>query len=247
MDKAKVEKLIKNSLQKLQQIGWENKNCNKNQESRLIFPKYRDRNNKDGKKQEDNKRISEQEARFLFVIELENAKDTHSFYYSVETPTEFGYRFSENGKKINPKKDTGGQSGKIDICIYDTDCNRKHLVEFKAHNSDIHDFSKDFIKLKYEPKKNELEYEPNYFVHILKSYDGGTISSLEKKYSEAFKIAVDKDNNANITVDKDNNAKKANEVRVFLCILELKEKYKGKETIIYFDEKDYIEKLGKLL
>ena len=239
-----VEELIKNSLQKLQQIGLENKNCHKNQESRLIFPKYRDRDNKNGKKQEDNKdnenqkdnkRISEQEARFLFVRELENAKDTYSFYYSVETPTEFGYRFSENGKKINPKKDnTDGQSGKIDICIYDTDCNRKHLVEFKAHNSDIHDFSKDFIKLKYEPKKEKLNNAPNYFVHILKSYDDGTIRSLEKKYGEAFAITVDEYNNAN-------------KVIVFLCILELKEKYKGKETIIYFDEKDYIEKLGKLL
>ena len=67
-----VEDLIKNSLQELQKIGWENEI--KAQESKLIFPKKRDKS----------KRISEKEAVFLFVRELEKQD---KYYYSIEEDT----------------------------------------------------------------------------------------------------------------------------------------------------------------
>jgi len=228
-----VEDLIKNSLQELQKISWENEISNKDQKSKLLFPKYRE--DEQGKCQgREKKRISEQEARFLFIRELENAENT-DFYYSVETPTQGKYTFSKDGEKVDPIIDENGQSGKIDVCIYDTNLNRKHLIEFKALNKDPHDFEKDFIKLKYEPKVSD---EPNYFVHILKSYNKGTIEdpehSLIEKYKAAFKITC-------------KGAPPSKNVIVCLCILEIPKKYKPKEQIIWFNENDYPKKLNELL
>ena len=53
--------------------------------SRLIFPK----------KSDGTIRVSEQELRFIFVEQLnEYVRKNWDVYYSVETPTEYNYRFS---------------------------------------------------------------------------------------------------------------------------------------------------------
>ena len=235
----KVEELIKSSLQKLPKIGWE-KGISNEELGKIIFPSYSVEEN-EKVNEEKHKRVSEQEARFLFVSELEKS-DNADFYYSVETPTIFKYRFSENnGKnKVYPKIDKSkGESGKTDVCIYDTNFNREHLIEFKALNKDSHDLEKDFIKLKYEPKESNT---PNYFVHVLKSYDAGTIDSLIVKYEKAFSIIVD-DGMKNI-----NKITKENEVVVFLCVLKVAKKYKDKyKESIRFDRENYEEKLKRLI
>ncbi|MCL1968447.1 MAG: hypothetical protein FWF65_02610 [Bacteroidetes bacterium] len=92
-----VEKLIEKSLQELQKIGWENEI--KTQDSKLIFPKYCVGN----QEHVDTPRISEQEARFLFVRELEKQDN---FYYSVETPTK------------KPYKDFSLESPVVGICMH---------------------------------------------------------------------------------------------------------------------------------
>jgi len=245
-----VENLIKDSLQKTQKISWEKGTPNDEQKKRkLIFPSYRVEKN-EKVDEEKHKRISEQEARFLFVRELEKPENA-DFYYSVETPTIFKYRFSENRegkvKKITPDiVKEKGESGKTDVCIYDTNFNRKYLVEFKALNKDSLDFEKDFIKLKFEPKES---CEPNYFVHILKSYNKGTIegtrknpqNSLIEKYKAAFESSVDEN------TKKINKITKENEVIVFLCVLKVRKKYKPKTQIIRFNKDDYPKKLNELL
>ena len=225
-----AEDLILKSLEKLQKIGNESEKKGDEKEPKLIFPSYSN----------GEKRISEQEARFLFVRELENQKD-EDFYYSVETPTILKYRFSEvrGKKKEHPEinKETG-ESGKSDVCIYDENFDRKHLIEFKALNKNSFDFKKDFIKLKYDPK---VSNEPNYFVHILKSYDAGTVKSLITKYNAAFDVPVDEKTKI------DNNIEKENEIIVFLCVLEVPETYKDNYTEpLKFGKKDITEILTKL-
>ncbi|MDR2971413.1 MAG: hypothetical protein LBU83_05740 [Bacteroidales bacterium] len=223
-------------MQELQRIGWENKISEK-QKSKLIFPSYRIEEKVNEVK---HKRISEQEARFLFVREMEKPEN-EGFYYSVETPTQFKYTFSKNGKKLEkPIIDKeNGESGKTDVCIFDTNFNREHLVEFKALNKELFDLEKDFIKLKYEPKENN---EPNYFVHVLKSYDEGTITSLIEKYEKAFEILIDDDSK------KANGITKENKVVVFLCFLKVAKKYKDKYIKpIQFNENNYVSELKKLI
>jgi hypothetical protein len=65
-----IETLIENSLKELLRIGEEG-SIRQNAESRFIFPKYRS----------GEKRVSEQELRFLLARKLEKQKE---FYYSVE-------------------------------------------------------------------------------------------------------------------------------------------------------------------
>jgi len=151
---AAIEMLIKNSFKELLKIGEENA-IKQNAESRLIFPKKRD----------GEKRISEQELRFLLARELEKQKD---FYYSVEAPTEDMYIFS--GKKLI--------SARLDLCLYDLNGNRTNLIELKYDNVEVEN---DFLKLLCDS-----ETEQNYFVQIVDNMDSGTIESIEKKYQEAL-------------------------------------------------------------
>jgi hypothetical protein len=134
----------------------------------MIFPQYRD----------GTQRISEQEARFLFVRELEKVQN-NGFAYSVETPTKAEYCFSGNDCR----------SGCVDVCLYDTADGkyvRKHLVEFKAHNVDV---DTDFQKLLYDADGLQ-----NYFVHIIKNSNSATIPSIESKYNAAIACGMAEQN-----------------------------------------------------
>ena len=77
-----LEKIIVDSLIELKNISHENDYSNKEQKSKLIFPQ---------KRQNKLSRISEQEARFLLVRELEKKENKYPFYYSIETPTDNVY------------------------------------------------------------------------------------------------------------------------------------------------------------
>jgi len=185
--------LIKESLQELQKISSENKISDKNSESRLIFPKYR--GGKDESK--DTKRISEQEARFLFVRVLENQK---SFYYSVETPTKKRYiGFSENKPEI--AEDNEGRSASIDVTLYEKDDENKnfcrtHLIEFKQGN--VETCKKDFLKLLYDE-----DGLANYYVNVLGRDDLSkrkTLPSIIDKYQQAIEELKNLDKNNNSTL-----------------------------------------------
>jgi hypothetical protein len=75
-----VEVLIIKSFQELGTIGSPQSN------SRLIFPQYWTGGNPCSE------RVSEQEARFLFVKQLETDKNPQ-YYYSVEAPTKNKYDY----------------------------------------------------------------------------------------------------------------------------------------------------------
>jgi hypothetical protein len=113
---------------------------------KIIFPKIKD-----------NKRVSEQEARFLFTQELESS----GIHYSIETPTTNKYKFSKDAKTKT--------SALIDLCTYKLNNNsfkRDLLIEFKAHTQDC---STDFEKLLNEP-------ENGIFFHLLATVDNGTLT-----------------------------------------------------------------------
>ena len=162
--------LTKCCLQELHKIGTEGKNGNiiVSQNSKLIFPQKRDRN----------KRISEQEVRFLFVKELEKQRD---YFYSIETPTSKCYGDFSPPKE--PKIKNDGRSGNIDLVLYKIEMNdfrRKHLIEFKHGNDDS--CKKDFLKLLCDDKYTEI----NYYINTLEKCNNKTMTSLLEKYHKAI-------------------------------------------------------------
>lgn len=126
---------------------------------RLIFPKKRKKI-----KKEDIKRISEQEARILYCNILNN----FNYFYSIETPTEKTYQ-QTGKKKLSALSD-------LSIYIFSKDeFKKKANVEFKAHNPDIKNISKDIEKIIKEG------LDGNWF-HILKNIDKATLPSIFNKF-----------------------------------------------------------------
>ncbi len=140
--------------------------------SRLIFPHY-STVYRDGET-----RISEQELRFVFIEQFNAycAGNNLKLFYSVETPTEYKYTFTD---KNNPHKDENGQSAMVDLSIHDEKLERIALVEFKALNPDEFCYEKDFCKLKAEKEgKPELE---TFFIMMVKKSDTDTYGNIRKK------------------------------------------------------------------
>ncbi len=140
------------TLETLCKTGNERDEINKNL-NKLVFPK-------DQQPQRKNKiRISEQEARLIFIQQLANQR----FYYSIETPTIKKYKFTENA--------VSKRSGSLDLCLYKSDNNkmRRELnIEFKAHN--MKNYFQDFEKLFREPGNG-------MFFHLLESVNNGTLNA----------------------------------------------------------------------
>lgn len=173
-DKDHIEEIIKatfdviKNVYKKQKEGYNVNGSFNNSNSRIVFPKYSNGET----------RISEQELRFIFIEQLNKhcqEEKQWNAYYSIETPTENKYKFSENKKKIQPRKDDEGQSAMVDLCIYDEKLNRIALIEFKALNPDKHAFDKDFCKLQKE------RVALTFFIMIVKNHDNGTITNIQKK------------------------------------------------------------------
>ena len=136
--------------------------------SRLIFPRY-------SKKYRGGvRRISEQELRFLFIEQFikycQNPETHWDVYYSVETPTEYKYKFSG---EITPLKteDGRGHSAMVDVCIHDKNGKRICLIEFKAGNPEEFCYVKDFVKL-------NAEEGLSFFVQLLESQNKGTMENI---------------------------------------------------------------------
>ncbi len=91
---------------------------NNPEESLLIIPKYHHKG----------LRISEQEARFAFILELEKQ---NKFYFSVETPTEYAYSgFSTNSPHLNIRKKAKDETEEIEIQEQETKNGMSGQMEF---------------------------------------------------------------------------------------------------------------------
>ena len=139
---------------------------------RLILPKRRSQD----------LRISEQEARFLYVGLL----NTLNYFYSVETPTEQTYI----------QKGTKPQSGASDLSLYiqsGEQMKKVMNVEFKAHNSALKDIYKDIEKIVYE------NISGNWF-HLLKNIDSRSLPILFDKFAHSLKVCWKKYNSKEISI-----------------------------------------------
>lgn len=134
-------------------------------ESRLVFPKYRNKSVV---------RLSEQELRFLFIERFNKYCDAHDIklFYSIETPSEETYNFEATPKKHCDAPD--GESAQFDMVIFDESKERRCLIEFKNNNNDAGEHEKDFLKLSVEGVDKLC-----YFISIAESSDSGTLG--EKK------------------------------------------------------------------
>lgn len=134
--------------------------------SRLIFPCY-SKTFRNG-----NRRISEQELRFVFIEQFNQYCDETGWnaYYSVETPTEWKYRFSGEAKP-HKTEDNDGQSAMVDVCIHDNQGSRVCLIEFKAGNPEAFCYIKDLVKL-------QEEGQLGFFVQLLEKQNSATWPSI---------------------------------------------------------------------
>jgi hypothetical protein len=136
--------------------------------SRLIFPRY------SNKYRGGVRRISEQELRFLFIEQFtqycQNPNTQWDAYYSIETPTEWKYKFAGE-EKPHKTEDGSGQSAMMDVCIHDNCGKRICLIEFKAGNPDEFCYVKDFVKL-------NAEEGLSFFVQLLESQNKGTMDNI---------------------------------------------------------------------
>lgn len=138
-------------------------------ESHIIFPKYSNKY----RKVKGTLRISEQELRFIFVEQLNKYANENNIdlYYSVETPTEEPYNFTEDTPKLSEE----GVSARTDLSIYDNQLKRICLIEFKALNPVEKSYEKDILKLIRESA------DLKYFIQIIKNYNNRTKESLNNK------------------------------------------------------------------
>lgn len=121
---------------------------------RIVFPRYRD----------GSIRVSEQEARCLFISQL----NTSAFLYSVETPTTGEYAFQEGGQSK--------RSAATDLTVYAEHLKPLFGVEFKAHGFSLDrqssvEITKDVEKLLREPVDG-------FWFHTLEAADNSTIKNV---------------------------------------------------------------------
>ena len=141
-------------------------------ESRLVFPCY------NNKKREI--RMSEQELRFVFVETFNEYCDGKlNWFYSVETPTEDKYKFTENGKNLDKPKRGEGQSANFDLTISNDKGELLALIEFKAKNTKPFSYAKDFCKL-WNPKEGNSNVL-RYFINVLDKADKNTSDNIQAK------------------------------------------------------------------
>ena len=148
--------------------------------SQLIFPCYRD----------GNERRSEQELRQIF---LRNVEEDKTYFYSIETPTKYGYRFKDSKNLEVDKSHKKGehQAARFDISLYNKDYKdndkASNHIELKSDNPEEEDICKDFLKLAKEVKFTKEK--KNFFVHYHcveeTSWKSDTFSSLFEKYRKS--------------------------------------------------------------
>jgi hypothetical protein len=126
-------------------------------------------------------RVSEQEARCIFLTQIAKA----NLLYSIETPTEKTYKFTGEGKI----------SASTDLTVYSRQAEKLVNVEFKSKGfspgrKDTSMISKDMEKLIREPVDG-------FWFHILDGVNNNTLPNLWSlfcaEYWEALKSSLQKD------------------------------------------------------
>ena len=193
-----VEELIEQSLKDLVSALTTDEAC-----GQLIFPCYRD----------GNIRHSEQELRQIF---LKNVEEDGNYFYSVETPAKYVYRFTNSetpNVKVPDDTDDNDEdnykSARFDVSLYNKDYkvndNASHHIEFKYGNPDQKNaICKDFLKLVSEV--DLTKEKRNFFVHYLcvkteKGWQSQTFPSLFKKYCNSI---VDIEKSLKSSTNQDN-------------------------------------------
>ncbi len=151
-----------------------------NNGSRLIFPCYSSQN----KTNQNLVRVSEQELRFIFIETFCKYCDDNKldYYYSIETPSQYKYVFSEKIESGKPlprkadKEDESPVSARFDMAIHNKDRKIVALIEFKNNESDSDKYEKDFIKL-YEEKEDRI----CLFIDLIEASNSGTLENGIKK------------------------------------------------------------------
>lgn len=165
---SKIVEISRKVLDRLCAMGCEGHDLVSDE--RLIYPV------KTGKE----KRISEQELRFLFVKTFLEDENFDGYCYSVETPTEIKYSF---GKKIEDIKVGIGKSGSIDMSLFEKNSNllnRLFNIEFKFDNVPLQNFAKDIVKLMHEK-------ESGAFILLLENTEiNKTLNSVYSKFSTSL-------------------------------------------------------------
>ena len=143
-----------------------NQNCES--EEQLIFP---------SKLNNTERRVSEQELRFLFVEVFKQKYP--KLFYSIETPTFERFKL---GKFLDLFKSDEGRSASHDMSIYykaTGSYTRLLNVEFKHSNSKIENTAKDILKL-------ICEEQNGVFIHMLENTDSNTLNSVFEKFQTSF-------------------------------------------------------------
>lgn len=156
-----LEELFRDSFKRLHQIA-------NSGTGPLLIPQYRDGGG----------RISEQELKHVFIQEFLSCPIFNGWKYSIETPSEKIYKFTQGHKPLSEFKigpDSGGRSANIDLCLYRYD-EPSVLIEFKANNPGHFEHGKDFFKLENEPGDSL-----KYFVELYQNTDQTTIKNIEEK------------------------------------------------------------------
>ena len=151
-----------------------------NNGSRLIFPCYSSQN----KTNQNLVRVSEQELKFIFIETFCKYCDDNKldYYYSIETPSQYKYVFSEKIESGKPlprkadKEDESPVSARFDMAIHNKDRKIVALIEFKNNESDSDKYEKDFIKL-YEEKEDRI----CLFIDLIEASNSGTLENGIKK------------------------------------------------------------------
>ncbi|GAB6394029.1 MAG: hypothetical protein MdMp024_0341 [Bacteroidales bacterium] len=186
-----VEDLIVESLVNVVNLCCINQVTN-TKPSNLVFPVHSN----------GTRRVSEQEARFLFVQAVEQDKQ---FLYSVEAPTKLSYFFGAPVPVIvQDGQDGQRQAGNIDACLYENG-ERKHLIEFKALNPPQISYSKDFLKLICDERGLT-----NYFVHVLENPN----PNINGIYQTAI---------AHAQAQAQLHSLKQSQLVIFLCVMQTRE------------------------
>jgi hypothetical protein len=156
--------------------------------SKFIFPHYSD----------GTIRVSEQEARFTFLNELDWIDD---YYFSIETPTKHKYSdFTTISPMIHQRSDNKGRSGEVDMTVYkkgDLQSSIEDLkifnIEFKKGQPEQSSINKDMLKLYFE--------EPcGLWFHIIQHTDSGTIQALSNKLNDGLQYVRNHNNPNSILV-----------------------------------------------
>jgi hypothetical protein len=124
----------------------------------LIFPTKRD----------GTIRISEQEAKLLFVQHL---TIDQKYFFSVETPTAQTYQ--QKGKTP--------MSARVDLTLFGGDRKPAAHIELKAHNCVVENIRKDLEKLL-------RERTAGMWFHTLYRANSGTMATLIRKFKAAFSV-----------------------------------------------------------